>query len=157
MLAFIGQDIEYKSNSYTKCWLGCAWSIVHGPGHHTAGKMGLSLKGAGKMHKNVVSTGELEWDWLCQFYLELQRLRGDMIRVYNIGKGIAMVDSQCLFPIVEMSTTREQRFKVRGRKFKGNLNGNYFTQIVGIWNELPEEMVEAGTETTFNKHLQFFE
>lgn len=35
-----------------------------------------------------------------------------------------------------------------------NLRGNLFMKRVGgVWNELPEEEVEAGTIATFNKHL----
>lgn len=34
------------------------------------------------------------------------------------------------------------------------MRGNFFThKVVDIWNELPEEMVEAGTITTFKIHL----
>lgn len=50
------------------------------------------------------------------------------------------------------SRTRRHRFKVRGGKDLGWVS--YFTQwMVGVWYELPEEVVEAGTITMFMKHL----
>ena len=74
--------------------------------------------------------------------------------VYKIIRGIDRVDSQRLFPRVEVSITRGHRFKVRGGKFKGDVWGKFFMQrVVGAWNALPEEVVEAGTLATFKRHL----
>ena len=43
---------------------------------------------------------------------------------------------------------------MRGERFKRDLRGNFFTQrVVRVWDELPEEVVEAGTITTFKRHL----
>ena len=50
-------------------------------------------------------------------------MRGDLIEVYKIVRGMDRVDSQKLFPRVEESITRGHRFKVRGAKFKGNIRG----------------------------------
>ena len=44
------------------------------------------------------------------------------------------------------------KFKVKGKSFNRNLRGNIFTHGGG-WNELPEEVVEAGTIPTFKKQL----
>ena len=50
--------------------------------------------------------------------------------------------------------TRGHRFKMRGKRFKKAVKGNFFTQkVVRIWNLLPEKVVEAGTIATFKKHL----
>ena len=44
---------------------------------------------------------------------------------------------------------------LRGERINGNLRSNLFTQrVVYMWNELPEEVVEAGTLTTFKRHLE---
>lgn len=43
---------------------------------------------------------------------------------------------------------------MRGQTFKRDLTGNSFTtRVVHTRNELPEKVVEAGTVTTFRKHL----
>jgi len=52
-------------------------------------------------------------DKLRLFSLERQRLRGGLIEVYTIMRGIDMVDSQRLFLRVERSTTSGHRLKVR--------------------------------------------
>eukprot|EP00061_Rhincodon_typus_P004079 g21690.t1 len=44
--------------------------------------------------------------------------------------------------------------KTRGERFEKNLRGNFITQrVVRVWNELPEEVVEAITIATFKRHL----
>ena len=46
------------------------------------------------------------------------------------------------------------RFKVRGARFKGDVRGRYFTQrVVGAWNSLLREVVEADTVVTFKRRL----
>ena len=43
---------------------------------------------------------------------------------------------------------------MRGGKFNGDVRGRFFTQkVVGAWNALPEEVVEAGTLATFKRQL----
>ena len=88
------------------------------------------------------------------FSLERRRLRGDMIEVYKIMRGMDRVDSQKLFPRVEESITWGHRFKVRGVRFKGDVRVKYFTQrVVGACNSLPGEIVEADTVVSFKGHL----
>ena len=88
------------------------------------------------------------------FSLERRRLRGDLIEVYKIMRGMDRVDSQKLFPRAEESITRGHRFKVRGARFKGDVRGKFFTQrVVGAWNLLSGEVVEAETIVTFKGRL----
>ncbi|MBB6707133.1 reverse transcriptase family protein [Proteus mirabilis] len=88
------------------------------------------------------------------FSLERRRLRGDLIEVYKIMRGMDRINRQSLFPGVGESRTRGHRFRVRGERYKRDLRGNFFTQrVVRVWNELPEEVVEAGTIATFKRHL----
>ena len=55
---------------------------------------------------------------------------------------------------MEESITREHRFKVRGAKFKGDVRGRFFTQrVVGAWNSLPGEVVEADMIVSFKGWL----
>ena len=89
------------------------------------------------------------------YSLERRRMRGDMIEVYKILRGIDRVDNQHLFPRAPLLCTRGHGFKVRGGKFKGDIRGKFFTQrVVGAWNALPESVVEADTLVKFKKLLE---
>ena len=43
-------------------------------------------------------------------------------------RGMDRMDSQKLFPGVEESITGGHRFKVRGARFKGDVQGKFFTE-----------------------------
>eukprot|EP00061_Rhincodon_typus_P004107 g21760.t1 len=78
------------------------------------------------------------------FSLEQWILKGDLIEVHKIMRGMDRVNSHGLFPRVGESKTRGHRFKAKGEKFKKDLRGNIFMQnVMHVWNELPEEVVEA--------------
>ncbi|XP_059831389.1 uncharacterized protein LOC132397106 [Hypanus sabinus] len=80
------------------------------------------------------------------YSLEKRRMRGDMIEVYKILRGIDRVDSQRLFPRAPLLSTRGHGFKLSGGRFKGDIRGRFYTQrVVGAWNALPESVVEADT------------
>ena len=85
--------------------------------------------------------------------LECRRLRGDLIEVYKIIRGIDQLDSQYLGE----SKTRGHRFKVRGERYKSVQRSNFFTQrVVSVWNKLAETIVEAGKILSFKKHLDSY-
>ena len=96
-------------------------------------------------------------DKLGLFALEHRRLRGDLIGIYKIMRGIDQLDSQYLFPKVGESKTRGHRFKVRGERNRRVQRGNFFTQrVVSVWNQLPEVVVEVDTILSFKKHLDSY-
>ena len=46
---------------------------------------------------------------------------------------------------------------MKGEKFKGNIREGFFTQrVVGVWNELPDNVVNAGSLLTVKKNLDRF-
>lgn len=60
--------------------------------------------------------------------------------------------------MVGVSKTRGQKFKVRGRRFKGNLRGIFCQQrVVSIWSKLPgrcwrqEEVLKRNLDRYVNK------
>jgi len=57
------------------------------------------------------------------FSVEQRRLR-DMIEVYEIMRGMDRASREQLFPLVEGSITRGQSFRVRDRRFRGDLRKN---------------------------------
>lgn len=62
------------------------------------------------------------------------------------------INSKQLSRMVRVSKMRDHRFKVGGRRFKGDLRET-FSHKLGIWNVLPNEMSEAGGVTTIQRHL----
>ena len=70
-------------------------------------------------------------------------------------KGIDRVDVDKLFPLrVGKIQTRGHDMRIKGQKFRCNMRGNFFTQrVVAVWNELPAEVVEAGSILTFKSKM----
>ena len=89
------------------------------------------------------------------YSLERRRLRGDLIEVFKMMKGIDRVDVDKLFPLrVGKIQTRGHDMRIKGQKFRGNMRGNFFTQrVVAVWNDLPAEVVEAGSILTFKSKV----
>ena len=77
------------------------------------------------------------------FSLERRRMRGVLIEVYKIMKGIDRVNGGKLFPRSEVTITRGHGLKVRGAKYNSDIRGMFFTQrVVGAWNALPGRVVD---------------
>lgn len=66
------------------------------------------------------------------FSLERQRPSDGLIEVDVIIKGIDRVYLQNRFLMLWVSKIRGHGFKVKGRGFKGNLNGTFFYRVVDI-------------------------
>ena len=117
--------------------------------------MQLNKANQPNLHICISYEDEERLEKLGLFSLERWRLKGNLTEVYKIMKGMDRVDSQKLFPRVEESITRGHRFKVRGVMFKGDVQGKFvFTQrVVGAWNSLPGEVVEADTIVSFKRRL----
>ena len=100
--------------------------------------------------------------------LEKRRLRGDLIEVFKIVKGLEGINLYHPFKPAPSLLTEGPSSSTRGHKFRLSVesNGlgfrvrdNYFTnRSVKHWNELPQEVVEAPTLNSFkaklDKHLQ---
>jgi len=81
-------------------------------------------------------------------------MRGNLIEVYKIMRGIDRVDSQRLFPRAEMAMMRVHDYKVIGEMYKGDVRGIYFMQrVVGAWNALPALVVDSDMLGTFKRLL----
>ena len=84
------------------------------------------------------------------FSLERRRMRGDLIEVYKMLRGIHRVDSERLFPRAGMVATRGHRFRVLGSRYRGDVRGKFFTQrVVGAWNRLPVVVGGGGFDRVF--------
>ena len=89
------------------------------------------------------------------YSLVRRRLRGVLIEVFKMMKGIDRVDVAKLFPLwVGKIRTRGHDLRIKGPKFRGNMRGNFFTQrVVAVWNEFPAEVVEAGSILTIKSKV----
>ena len=70
-------------------------------------------------------------------------------------RGIDRVDVDKLFPLrIGKIQTRRHDFRIKGQKVRGNMRGNFFTQrVVAVLNELPVEVVAAGSLVSFKNKL----
>eukprot|EP00061_Rhincodon_typus_P017961 g46916.t1 len=121
----------------------------------------------------VYDEGELPEDWRIANVVPLFKkgyrdnpgnYRPEVMKVIDEAKAVdvcmdfgkAFVKSLMVdwYKRVEGAITQGHRFKVQGGKFKRDVRGKFFTQrVVGAWNALPEEVVEADTIAAYKKHL----
>ena len=88
------------------------------------------------------------------FSLEWRRLRGDLIQVYKMMKGIDRVNVQRLFHRVDGAVTKGHNYRIHGGRYRKDVRGRFFTQrVVGVWNGLPAVIVESDTLGTFKQLL----
>ena len=93
-------------------------------------------------------------DRLGLYSLEFRRLRGDLIETYKILKGLDRLDAGRLFPMLGRSRTRGHSLRIRGKSFRTEMRRNFFTQrVVGLWNSLPQRVVEASSLAIFKREL----
>jgi len=125
MLGFIGQNIEYKSwDVLLKLYKTLVrphleYCVQFWPPYYR--KERVNLEGVQKRFSRMLPELDIlsykeRMDRLGLFSLERRRLRGDLIEVNKIMRGIDQLDSQYLFPKVGESKTRGHSFKMRGER-----------------------------------------
>ena len=148
MLAFIAKGLEYKSREVLLQLYRvlvrphleyCVqfWSpylrkdvVALGTVQRRFTRLILGMKGL---------TYEERLNSLGLYSLEFRRMRGDLIEIYKILKGIDKVNADQMFPLMGRSTTRGHRYRLRGSGFKTEMRGKYFSQrVVNLWNSLPQ-------------------
>ena len=89
--------------------------------------------------------------------LEKRRLRGDLIQVFKLLKGIDNMDYNKFFQLVDNSRTRGHRFKIVKVRSRLDVRNKFFSQrVVNSWNMLPADVVEAETVNSFKNELDRF-
>ena len=85
--------------------------------------------------------------------LEIRRIRGDLIILYRILKGIDSVDLSMGFK--ESTSTRSHNLQIKiDKKVKSPLRGKFLPQRLGnVWNSLPSYIVDSPTLNTFKSRL----
>jgi ribonuclease P/MRP protein subunit RPP40 len=90
--------------------------------------------------------------------LEKRRVRGDLIQVFKILKGIDRVNYKDYFQISNTGRTRGHSYKLIKKRSTGDLRKYFFSQrVVDTWNILPQGVVEADTVNCFKNRLDKFD
>ena len=91
------------------------------------------------------------------FSLSKRRLRGDLIEVFKIVKGIENMNIEKYFTIDTSNTTRNNGCKIVGKRFQTHqAKYFFFNRIVNIWNGLPSNVIDCNTVETFKKRLDVY-
>ncbi|KAF2363757.1 hypothetical protein FHG87_005477 [Trinorchestia longiramus] len=89
--------------------------------------------------------------------LEQRRLRGQLIETFKYLSGFKNVALEGLFEGDGNIQTRNSGQKLLLRNFKTSQTMNFFpVKIAPTWNQLPENIVSAGTVNTFKNRLDKF-
>ena len=87
------------------------------------------------------------------FSLKKRRLRGDLIQVFKILKGIDNIKSDKIFTLNE-NQTRNNGLKLSGNRFNLEVGRNNFAnRVVNEWNKLPAQIVQCSSVRSFKIHL----
>ncbi|KAF2345647.1 F-box domain [Trinorchestia longiramus] len=104
--------------------------------------------------ESCVWTGGRCVDWLDFISPEQRRLRGQLIETYKYLNGLNHVTLEALFQRHGNVRTRNNDQKLIIRNFKTSQALNLFpVKIAATRNQLPENMVSAGTVNTFKNRL----
>ena len=94
------------------------------------------------------------------FSLEKKRLRGDLINVYKYLKRGRQRDMVNLFSAGCRDRTRGNGHKLEHRKFRTNMQRNFFTvrvtRVMEHWKRLPREVVDSPSWEIFKTCLDTY-
>ena len=91
------------------------------------------------------------------FSLTKRRLRGDLIEVFKIIKGIENMDIEKYFTIDTSNITRNNGYKIVGKRFQTNEAKHFFfNRVVNVWNGLPSNVIDCSTTEIFKKRLDVY-
>ena len=93
------------------------------------------------------------------FSLSKRRMRVDLFEVYKIFQGFDNITVNDYFTIDRTSVTRNNGFKIVGKRFRTNESKHFFfNRVVNVWNGLPAHVVKSNTIETFKHRLdKYFE
>jgi len=88
--------------------------------------------------------------------LEKRSIRGDLIQVFLILKGLDSVDAAHFFELEDEGGygLRGHRLKLNVQRCRLQVRQNFFSvKIVNLWNKLSESVVESSSVNAFKKRL----
>ena len=87
------------------------------------------------------------------YSLEKRRIRGQLIEVFKILKGIENIDYRNIFTL-SSNQTRSNGWKLDLKRFNTTQCGNFFTyKIPAYWNKLPADVVNSDSINQFKNRL----
>ena len=91
------------------------------------------------------------------FSLTKWRLKGNLVEVFKIIKGIENMDKEKYFTIDTSNITRNNEYKIVGKRFRTNEAKHFFfNRVVNVWNGLPSNIIDCSTIEIFKKRLDVY-
>ena len=91
---------------------------------------------------------------LNMFSLRYRRLRGDMIEVFKFVHGQQSEYLKGMFEFNSLNRGRGHQYKLIMKRSETGIRQSFFSRrVVGVWNDLPEEIVSAGSLVSFKTLL----
>ena len=165
MLGALNRNVNYKSKDVMKrlycayvrphleyCMQACCSSLIKDIKslervQRKATKMVRGLRGK-SYRERLIS--------LNMFSLHYRRMRGDLIEVFKIYKGIDKLDFGKLFTI-NMNPTRGHSCKLVKKFTKKLFRQSFFTnRVINTWNNLPPCIVESSSITEFKQMIDLY-
>ena len=88
------------------------------------------------------------------FSLSKRRLRGDLIAIFRILHVVDNIDINDYVTTDLTSTTRNNGFKIIGKRFRSNEAKHFFfNRFVNVWNSVSAQIVNSNTIESFKKKL----
>ena len=85
------------------------------------------------------------------------RVRGDLIQVFKIIKGIKNMDMEKYFTIDTSNITRNNGYRIVGKRLQTNEAKHFFfNRVVDVWNGLPSNVINCSTTEIFKKRLDVY-
>ena len=86
--------------------------------------------------------------------LEDRYIRGDLIQVFKLIKGIDKLEYNKFFQLADNSKTRGHRYKIVKQRCRLELRRNFFSnRVIDSWNKLPADVVDAVSLNSFKNKL----
>lgn len=143
MSAFVRPVMEFAAPAYFPCTKGECYALERV--QRTATRMIPGLRDVPYLERCLV---------LDMFTLEYRRTRMDMIFVYRTICLRKMPTVEKLFDLATLRSTRGHQFKLEKKRLT-RVPAVYSlpSRVVTLWNGLPENIVQATTETEFKRLL----
>ena len=166
MLGFMSSKIEYKTKAVVmKCFNAFVRPLLEFGAPHWSPYLQQDINMLEKVQRKatrmIPGISHLSYEErlkeLNLFPLKYRRMRGDMIQVFKMAKGMDGLKFQEFFELDQNTRTRGHRFKIKKFRSRLEIRKNCFSQrVVGWWNKLPDEVFDCNSVESFKLKLDKF-